>query len=181
MNWIDTVITATLGINVFNGLRRGLILSLFDILSAVLGVVFALKWAQAGLDILTETFKLSEPVAYVLSFILTWLSIYCVISLIGAILHKFLSFSFMLPLDILGGGAIGLAKGILFVLVIFIPLSMIPSLPANLSGSLQESVLLTWVKPTVNQKLPEIGINIENWQQNFSKKTSSLLDEKIKL
>lgn len=151
MNWIDTVITGMLGLNIFNGLRRGFILSIFDILAIILGVVFSLRWFHVGTDLLTDVFKLSEPLAYIISFALTWCAIYCVVSLIGSIIHKFLSFSFLLPLNVFGGGALGLIKGILFVAIIFIPLSFIPILPQNIDEALQDSVIIEWAKPSFAQ------------------------------
>lgn len=174
MNWIDTVITAILGLNVFNGLRRGFILSLFDILAVFLAVIFSLKWFHIGIDLLTDTFHLSEPLAYIISFAMTWVAIYCVISLIGAILHKFLTFSFLLPVDVFAGGILGFVKGIIFAAIIFVPISFVPFLPANISSALQDSVILEWARPTIVKRVPGLNLKKVDFKLNILEKTKEL-------
>ncbi|MBU0579976.1 MAG: CvpA family protein [Candidatus Margulisbacteria bacterium] len=167
MNWIDIVIVAMLGLNIFNGLRRGFILSLFDILAIVLAVIFSIKYYHFGIELLTDTFRLSEPIAYILSFALTWVAIYCVISLVGAILHKFLAFSFLRPLDIFGGAAFGLVKGLIFAIIIFIPMTYVPFLPTGLSTSLQDSIIIEWAKPSISERLPGLDLSKQNFKLNI--------------
>ncbi|MFC1517616.1 CvpA family protein [Candidatus Margulisiibacteriota bacterium] len=175
MNWVDTVITAMLGLNIFNGLKRGFILSLFDILAVVLAVVFSLKWFHIGIDLLTDTFHFSEPLAYVISFAMTWVAIYCVISLLGAIVHKFLTFSFLLPIDVVAGGVLGFVKGIIFSAIIFVPLTFLPFLPENIDTALQDSLIMEWAKPSIVKRLPGLSLNIKDLKKSLPFKTEDYL------
>jgi uncharacterized membrane protein required for colicin V production len=151
MNWLDIIILVLLGFNFFKGLKRGLILSLFDILSIILATVLAIKWHHFGIELLTETLSLSSPLAYVISFALTWVAIFGVVSLIGAILYKFVAISFLRPFDIVGGGILGLIRGAIFGLLIIIPINSFPFLPSGVSGFLNNSIMVTAAKPLIDQ------------------------------
>ncbi len=157
MNWIDTIIIIIIGVTVFNGMRRGLIASVFDIISLIIAIFGSWRYGTIGIELFLETLKLPPVLAQICSYGLTGITIYAVGALIGAIIHKLAASAFPPGFDILGGGILGAVKGSIFASIIFVPLVCTPSLPIDMYTALQESRVIEWTRPTIEQRIPQIG------------------------
>jgi uncharacterized membrane protein required for colicin V production len=142
MNWVDSLIGIILGVNIFNGLRRGLVASLFDNISLIVAIIGSWRWGTLGIELFTETLHLPPFIADVFSYGLTGIAIYCVCALLGAIIHKITIATLPVSFDVFGGGILGAVKGILFASIIFIPLVCTTSLPIDVYTALQESKII---------------------------------------
>jgi uncharacterized membrane protein required for colicin V production len=158
MNWVDTVVTALIAVNVFNGLRQGFIRSFFDFSALITAIFFAIKGFPYGYKILTQYLFMPEAIANILSFALFWAVIYCVVSYFGNALHRALREDHGISgINTFMGALFGLVKGVCFAAVIFIPLMYFPLLPKELSMSLEESILLKTGKPYVLRWVPALS------------------------
>lgn len=174
MNWVDTIIIIILAINIFNGMRRGLVASIFDSVAIVIAFIGSWRFGTFGIELFTGSMNMPGFVANILSYGLTGVAIYCVGALLGAILHKFLSDVFPPTYDVIGGGLVGALKGAMFAAVVIIPLMCTQSLPMDVYSAFQESVIVEWIRPTVEQRIPQLQDMIRANTGQITKLTKDL-------
>ena len=149
----DVVILTLLAFTTFQGLRRGLIRSIFDIVAFFCAIALAMTWQGELARFLTETFHWGEPLPHVLSFFAVWIATYLVINLIGGGLHRLIRSSIFGPLNFLSGGLIGLIKGTLLV-ALFLQFIFTLPLPRNLTRPIQASQAVQWIMPVAKMTYP---------------------------
>ena len=172
---VDIVLGIFLAYTTWKGLRRGLVRSGFDILGLVVAVLVALAWYRALAELALNFVKINPSAAYIVVFILLWLVIYAVISFFGSTLHRFVRASFFGTFDLVGGGGLGLLKGMVIIslvlqLIFLSPL--VPLLGSELENSLvtrvtypMVSAVYAWVFPMLPQNMP----NFQDFIKNFNK------------
>ena len=155
MNWVDTVIASIVAFNLWTGLRRGLIAACLDIVAAIAAVYAALKLYPLLLPIAANFLHLPQFVAYLLSFAVVWLLVFGLIQILSVSLNEIFNRSIFAPLNLFGGLMIGMVRGFIIALFIFVPLTALPLMPLDLSSALHRSVFLEWSKPWVNDYVPQ--------------------------
>ena len=86
--FIDIIAIILLIFGFYSGYKRGIIDALFDIMSIFIAVVAALKLAPITIRLLGSTLDWSEPVNFVVGFVLTFFVIMLGIRLIGSQIEK---------------------------------------------------------------------------------------------
>ena len=81
-NWIDVVILLIVGLNAFNGVRRGMVRSFFGLIGLVLGLFVCLKGTPFIVEMLRQ-FNLSGMPIFVTAVIIIFVIIYWLVSEIG--------------------------------------------------------------------------------------------------
>ena len=119
MNWLDIVILCILGLLVFNGIRKGFIISLATLIALVLGIWAAIHFSNYISVILEKNLHPSGTWLPILSFTITFLLVIILVMLLAKGLEKLVSIAGMGFLNHLAGGIFGLLKGILFASVLF--------------------------------------------------------------
>ena len=126
MTTFDTIAVFVITISVIYSLFRGLIKEVFSLLSFVGGYAGAIKFQQQGAEFCEKLFsnaKASEFVGFVLVFLVFLFGI----RLIGMAVQKAIrSADVLSALDRVLGGAIGLIKGALVVIIVMVPLELFP-------------------------------------------------------
>jgi membrane protein required for colicin V production len=127
VNYLDIVILCILGWLVFNGIRKGFILSLASLIALVLGIWVAIQFSYLMSDFLTKTFHPSVTWLSILSYSLTFLIVVILVIIVARLLEKVVkTIGLGIPNRIIGA-IFGLLKGILgisfllFILVHFDP------------------------------------------------------------
>jgi membrane protein required for colicin V production len=104
-----TVITLFFGVM---GLYWGLIRQVLSVVGLVAGVVFASRYGSAVADSLSS-FVTNDMLASWLGFVLVFLGVSCLASLLASLLRRFVGLLFLGPLDHILGGVLGLLQGLL--------------------------------------------------------------------
>lgn len=119
MNWLDIVLLCFISLLIFNGVRKGFIISLATLIALILGIWVAIHFSNFISVILEKNFHPSGTWRPVLSFTLTFILVVIIIILIAKGLEKLVSLTGMGILNHIAGGIFGLVKGLLFASVIF--------------------------------------------------------------
>jgi membrane protein required for colicin V production len=126
LDWLDLAIVGVLTWNTVSAFRRGLIREVVATVALIAGVILAGRYYD----------ELSENLAFAIDDqttrnLVAFASIFLGIALVGAVASTFLRSAaavLMLgPIDHVGGAGFGLLRGILFVEVILIAVTMFPA------------------------------------------------------
>jgi len=123
MNYLDIIIFCIVGYLVFNGIRKGFIISLASLIALVLGIWVAIHFSGYMSNILVKTFHPSGTWLTILSYSLTFLVVVLLVILIGRLLERVVKTIGLGIPNRLIGGIFGLLKGILgvsFILFILV-------------------------------------------------------------
>lgn len=115
MSIIDLVLVATLAYNCFKGLYRGFIGIVIDIVSLGLSFYVGITFYQslgAKLQVLLSS---DSVYLYLLSFMLLWSITYGATHIFGKSIRSIFTFSILKPVDIAGGGLVGVLRGALIL------------------------------------------------------------------
>lgn len=118
MNWFDLTIGILLLIAFINGYRKGLIMQLVGLATIILAAIFGGRLAQTILPEINRLIDLSPEVARVLSFVLAFVAIAVVLSLIGRILQRFIEVVFLSFINRLLGAVIAAGTMMVFLSII---------------------------------------------------------------
>lgn len=120
MNWLDVLIILPLIFGLVRGLMRGLVSEVIAIAVVVLGALGSRMWAAQFSAWLLRQFAWPTEVCDVVAYILLFLAIAIVLSILAKLLHKFLRAIHLGWANRLLGAIFGIAKyGILVLIVVF--------------------------------------------------------------
>ena len=120
MNWLDVLLLLPLLVGLVRGLMRGLISEIIAIVVVILGVLGARLAAPSFSTWLVGQFAWPQEVCDVVAYVLVFLAIAVVLSLLARLLNKFLRAIHLGWANRLLGGVFGVAKyGILVLIVVF--------------------------------------------------------------
>jgi membrane protein required for colicin V production len=168
-NFVDITIAIFLALLTFQGLRRGLIRAIFDILAAIIAFFMGMVWYAPAAAYGGAWIKLPPNIGQIVAFIAVWIITYLVISLVGMFLHRLIKSSIFAPLNILGGGFLGLLKG---ALIVWLSMSLVLALPLPTTATVQlkESIAVRVMLPVLASSytlifnmLPKNVPNVKNY------------------
>jgi membrane protein required for colicin V production len=113
MNWLDIVITIILVINLFIGLKAGLIKMVISFAGLILGIFLAGHYYQVTADKLT--FISSDKAAEIAAYVVILFVVMIVAAIIAWLLSKMASAIMLGWLNRLGGAILGLIMAGIFV------------------------------------------------------------------
>ncbi|PKM81378.1 MAG: hypothetical protein CVU88_03955 [Firmicutes bacterium HGW-Firmicutes-13] len=138
MNWLDTVFIIILILSFFSGLKKGLVLQLINLFAFIVSWYLAINWGSVvgtqlstffNLDTLIDNFGFIHLKEYVIIF-LGVITVLFLTGIVFAVLGRMLNFLARIPViksfNALFGGAVGLVKGILSIMIITILLYFLP-------------------------------------------------------
>ena len=127
MNYLDIILLCLLGLLIFNGIRKGFIISLASLVALILGIWAAVHFSGYMSGWLDKTFHPSGTWLPVLSFTLTFLLVVISVMIIAKLLEKVVKTVGLGLLNRIAGGLFGLVKGVIIVSVLlFIIVSFDP-------------------------------------------------------
>ncbi len=173
MNWVDLLIVAAIAWTTFNGFRTGLIRQVVWLLAIVLGIVLAGALHDdlaANLDFLIE----DATTRRFLSFGAIVAGAVVAGAVIGQVLKTTASLLMLGPLDSIGGGVVGLIRGILYVQVALFALAVYPANESLATGVADSSIAAYFLDDAgvIGVALPEQFSDplrqLEEWQDSLS-------------
>jgi len=158
MNYIDIIILCLLGLLIFNGIRKGFIISLASLVALVLGIWVAVHFSGFMSDWLVKTFHPSGTWLSVLSFTLTFLLIVIGVMIIAKLLEKVVKTVGLGLINRIMGGLFGLLKGVLIVSVLlFILVSFDPNGKVLTQKTKETSFFYTYIEKAFPLLMKVIG------------------------
>jgi len=166
VNWLDATFFVIITFGTINGLRKGLVLSLFGLLGLAIAFVTASKGYSFGVTFLMDTFSFPHFLANILSFVVIWFLVYLLIMTVGKELHQLAINSFLAPLNLVGGMLFGALKGYLIILmIVYLLLSSFLS-KSIMRHVIRESLFVNLSRPFVELIRPYVS-NQQNTKQKF--------------
>jgi membrane protein required for colicin V production len=140
MNWIDFFILFVLFVALLNGYRRGIFRELSTFLGLAVGVIFAVSNADSLVLLLEGKLNFSPSVLYVISFALVFLGCFLVFKFLGRYFYRMVKISPLKKSDKLGGGLVGVAKGLVVLSLLFL-FFVFPTPFSTLDDALEDSAM----------------------------------------
>ncbi len=153
-NWLDVLILIALALSAFSGLRSGFLRQVLALVGFVVGVYAALGNYASLAGRLGEWIE-NPGVASIVAFLLLLFAVWITFAFLGAAARQILKTMGLAWTDHLLGMLLGLATGLLVMVVLLLLLTRIP-LPAA-SEIVSRSMLAPWVfrmLPYLRQLLP---------------------------
>lgn len=143
-NWLDIVITVILLLSILQGIRSGLIKSVFSIAGITAGLICAIVFYSIGSDFLSGLINIPRFIADALSFITIFSLSAAFVHLVGSFLSAITRLSLIKLADKAGGSAAGLVIGLALIGVILILLTAFP-----LYGGFEDHVEQSYLAPQI--------------------------------
>lgn len=142
MNWLDWVLVAFLLISVLAGFREGFVRIGIGFAAMIVGFFMA-SWFGGVVAGSLSPYIESKAVAGIVAFLLVFVGVLIAGALIAALLARLLKIVGLSWADRLMGGAVGLARG--FVVLVVITMVMTAFLPKSLPRAVADSRLAPYV------------------------------------
>ena len=119
MGFLDIILGVLLAFALYKGIRNGLFVELASLVSLLAGIYFAVKFSSFMRDILIRYVKWNPNTIQVVAFILTFIAVVVVVTILGKFLTGIADFAFLGWLNKLGGGFFRVLKTILIISIVF--------------------------------------------------------------
>ena len=119
MGFLDIILGVLLAFAFYKGIRNGLFIELASLVSLLAGIYFAVKFSSFMRDILVGYVKWNPNTIQVVAFILTFIAVVMVVTLLGKFLTGVADFAFLGWLNTIGGGFFRVLKTILIISIVF--------------------------------------------------------------
>lgn len=117
-NWFDIIVLATLLIVFVQGYRKGLIMMAIELGIVIIATIFGGTLAQKILPILESVTSMSPKWANVISYILAFVAIASVLSLIGKVVQKLFKVINLNFLNRIGGGILSMGISMIILSIV---------------------------------------------------------------
>jgi len=146
---LDIIVAIVVSLGFYLGYSRGLIKTVFDSLSLVVGILAALKLSPIVISILQEIIKTSPAVSFLLGVVITFIGVMALIRFIGRKMEDMLEAVNINFINKLAGGAI---QGLFFAYILSMALWLVNSL-----NVLKPEVKAASITYPLLEPLPEKG------------------------
>jgi uncharacterized membrane protein required for colicin V production len=126
LNWLDVVLAAVLVGFAVRGLRRGFLRELFSLVGLFLGLWIALLTFEPVGEWVQQRWALAEPLPFHLAFLAIFLSVACVVGMVGYWLQRLARGLLMGWLDAVVGLGFGTVKGVMLLTVLLFLVVQLP-------------------------------------------------------
>lgn len=120
MNWVDIIILIVLAIGLVKGLANGFVRGLFGLAALVLGIMIAAAHYEQVTEVLFSRLEVGAQGQAILGFLLVFVIVLILVSVVGRILSKALKLASLGWLDRLAGGILGVVMACVFTGVLLL-------------------------------------------------------------
>jgi membrane protein required for colicin V production len=146
---LDIIVAIVISLGFYLGYSRGLIKTVFDSLSLVVGILAALKLSPIVISILQEIIKTSPAITFLLGVVLTFIGVMALIRFVGKKLEDMLE---AVNINIINKFAGGALQALFFAYLLSLVFWLVNSLNVLNPGTKQASITYSLLEP-----LPEKG------------------------
>lgn len=183
MNSVDIVILIILGIFCIRGLIKGIVVEVFSLIGMVFAYIVAMREMSTLSHFILQYIKLPEFIISTISFSLIFMVIFFILRLIASLISKLIRGTLIGWVDRLGGGVLGLIKGILIASLLLLFMNIIP-LPKDIHKVQVESSLDKSIRPVAPavfdfliKAFPKSKDFYEEMKEGFNKQTEKMKQE----
>lgn len=155
-NWLDLIILIVMAAAVIQGVRAGLIRSIFSVAGLAAGFLAAINFYAPAGSMIIKHINLPQIIADVLSFIVIFAVTTAAIHLIGSFIAILTKIKLLKFADRVGGSAAGLLVGFILVGIIMIMITAFP-LFNGLHDQIEQSYLAPHIVENTLQIYGELG------------------------
>lgn len=149
---MDIVITAVIALVILfffiDGIRRGLVRQIFEIVGLIAAFIMAYYMGQHLAHRFDASTRISQPIVRFFFSTVIFIAVVLLFHIIGFSMQKIVSISVLGPIDKIGGALFGVIKGVLFVSLVCVLIFSIPGsggfkqeLQANRAAAMMHPVL----------------------------------------
>ncbi|MBK8518476.1 MAG: CvpA family protein [Saprospiraceae bacterium] len=146
---IDLFVAIVIALGFYLGYSRGLIKTVFDSLSLVIGILAALKLSPIMINILQEIIKTSAAITFILGVVITFIAVMALIRFLGRKLEDMLE---AVHINFVNKIAGGILQGLFFAYLLSLSLWLINTLSVLNPETKAASITYPMLEP-----LPEKG------------------------
>jgi len=183
MNFLDIILAIPIVLLAISGYRRGLIKEIASLAALILGLYFAIYFSDVVAKYLIEYFDVSERYVFIAAFILTFIGVVILVSILGKMLDKVASLAALGIINKFLGLVFGVLKGIILMSVLILLFNMIDSKSNILKQeSRDESMLyhpLSEVALLILRNIENIDFSDPSWDDYKKKVKDVSLDELV--
>jgi membrane protein required for colicin V production len=151
---IDILAAIIISLGAYLGYQRGLIKTVFDTLSLIIGIVAALKLSPITISFLQNILKINPSITFVLGIALTFILVMYGIRFIGSKLEQMLT---LVKINFVNKAAGGVLQGLFFATILALVISLFDKL--NLVSPETKNASVTYVHL---EKVPKLSEGLLN-------------------
>lgn len=118
MNVAEIILLILLLAGGYAGYKKGLLREIVAIIALILGIIAGLVFIEQGKVLLLQFFDTSSSVISVFSFLLIFISVVVLITLLGRVIKSTIDLTPIGYLDSMGGAILGIIKWMFFISVV---------------------------------------------------------------
>ncbi|MEE9439323.1 MAG: CvpA family protein [Saprospiraceae bacterium] len=149
---LDIVTVLIVAFGFYTGYSRGLIKTVFDTLSLLIGILAAMKLSSYAIDLLESVFNISPAINNLLGLVITFLVVMAVIRFVGRKLEGILKATNINVVNKLAGGVL---QGLFFAFLLSLIVFTLNNYNVIKKETIESSITFPVLKP-----LPEAGKSI---------------------
>lgn len=169
---LDVIVAIIITLGFYLGYSRGLIKTVFDTLSLIVGIVAALKLSPIVINILDGLLKMSPAITFILGIVLTFIGVMALIRFVGKKLEDLLSAVNINFVNKLAGGAL---QGIFFAYLLSLFLWLLSSIHLISPETQKASITYSALEP-LPEKGKKVFTSLKPVFQGFWDKTLEAMD-----
>lgn len=146
---LDIIAVLIVGFGFFTGYSRGLIKTVFDTLSLIVGILAALKLSPIVINVIEKIISTSPAITFLIGIVITFLLVMALVRFIGKKLESILEAANINFINKIAGGAI---QGLFFAFILSMGLWLLNNLNMLNPQLQEESITYPLLEP-----LPEAG------------------------
>ncbi len=112
---LDIIVACIIALGFYLGFQRGLIKTVFDTLSLLIGILATLKFSSIVIGILQSILNINVSITYILGIVLTFIGVMALIRFIGKKLEDIMEAANINFLNKIGGGVL---QGLFFAILL---------------------------------------------------------------
>lgn len=174
LNYLDLIIGLPIVLFAIGGYRKGFIKELTSLMALLLGIYFALYFSDVVAEWLIQYFDIGHRYVFIVAFILTFIAVVLLVSLIGKLLDKIASLAALGIVNKLLGLAFGVLKAGVIMSILILLFNMIDSNGNILKSELKDTSLLyrpvESIAPLILMNIDSIDFDDPSWD-DFKKNT----------
>ena len=167
---IDILVLGILGYYFFQGMRKGMIQLVFELLAMVGGFGSAWVLGPQLSAYITAITAIDNMILSVLVFVVVWGLVYWAIIGLGQMIERFFCPTIFKPFNIVAGACLGMVKAGIYLIPLVILLGQVPAI--NIENSRMMS--------PISKYLVEKGITIQTLEDLLSNVPNSLPHQRTK-
>ncbi|PKB77791.1 MAG: hypothetical protein BZY88_20680 [SAR202 cluster bacterium Io17-Chloro-G9] len=172
MNWIDLAVLVVWALTALWGFRTGLLRMFVPLVVVILGLAVSSRVSDSVGNIFSS-FTANENIQTIGAFVLIFLGLFIIGSIVGQFLRTALQFVPLFGLaNGLAGAAVGVVVGFLLLSGVLTGVQRFPV--ANLQETIDESPLGTFLADNFDVVLRTVRIIPVDWNENFEKLKEAL-------